>query len=267
MLEIILKEPIENLIPKLIAFNNKELIADLKPKLEVYKNNIYTDEQIPLAKADRATLNKFRDSIDAERKRIKKVYLEPYEKFEGELKEVTALLDESVQAIDNQVKQYEFSLKEEKRLKIISFWNEKVGDMRDLLAIDKVFNSKWLNTTYRMVEIEKEILTLIDRVNSDLKVIKSFKFKQETHLIDYYLNKLDITATLQEKERIELSEIAQKQALGNDNIKNNVISQEINESDLKQVDFRVWATDEQLQQIKQFLLDNKIKYGKVPTNI
>ena len=267
MLEIILKEPIEKLIPKLIAFNNKELLADLKPKLEVYKNNIYTDEQIPLAKADRATINKFKDSIEAERKRIKKVYLEPYEKFESELKEVTALIDESVRAIDDQVKQYEFSLKENKRSKIITFWNEQVGELRELLTIDKVFNDRWLNTTYRMSEIEKEILTLIDRANNDLKVIKSFKFKQETHLIDYYLNKLDLTATLQEKERIELSEMAQKQVLQGGKTTDNVIAQEKNENILKQVDFRVWATDEQLQQIKQFLLDNKIKYGKVPTNI
>ena len=73
MMELILTTPIEDLTPKLIGFNNEEIISQLKPQLEKYKNNIYTEEDIPNAKADRANLNKLKDAVDNERKRIKKL--------------------------------------------------------------------------------------------------------------------------------------------------------------------------------------------------
>ena len=271
MLELILKEPIEKLIPKLIEFNSTELVEELKPKLEVYKNTVYSEEQIPTAKSDRATLNKFKESIDNERKRIKKVYLEPYEKFEKELKEVTSLIDESSQAIDTQIKAFEVDQKEKKKQTINNFWFSQVGDLKDLLTLEKIFNDKWLNATYKMNDIQSEIKDVIDRVSKDLEVIKLLKSKHEIQLQDFYLKTLDMSLTLQEKSRLEesekrLTELAQKQAQEDSKHQEQVINLPTGQNDLEQVDFRVWVTNEQKQLLKQFLIDNKIKYGKVKEN-
>ena len=73
-MELILSTPIEELVPKLIAFNNKELIQQLKPQLERYKRLVYSQTEVSQAKVDRATLNKLKDAIEEERKRIKKTY-------------------------------------------------------------------------------------------------------------------------------------------------------------------------------------------------
>ncbi|MBR1984650.1 MAG: DUF1351 domain-containing protein [Clostridia bacterium] len=268
MMELILTTPIEDLIPKLIEFNNTEILNQLKPQLEHYKNITYTEEQLPQAKTDRATLNKFKDAIEDERKRIKKVYLVPYEKFEAQVKEITVLIDESTKTIDSQVKSFEEQRKLDKKLKIVEFWNQNIGDLKELINIENVFSEQWLNTTYSMKKVQEDITTFIAKVNQDLAVITSLNFKQETHLKDYYLRTFDLTATLQEKTRLEenekkLAELSQKQA--QEQAKPTKV-EEIHQQELKQVDFRVWATQEQLNTIREFLIQNNIKYGKVPTN-
>lgn len=266
MLELVLRTPIEELIPKLIEFNNKEIINQITPQLEQYKNITYTDEQIPIAKNDRATLNKFKDAIEDERKKVKKAYLQPYEKFEAQVKEIITLINESTQTIDSQIKTYEENKKQEKTDKIIAFWNENIGDLKDLININKVFSQQWLNVTYTDKKWQEDIIEFIAKVKQDITVITSLNFKQELQLKDYYFRTFDLAATLQEKTRLEesekkLAELANKQA------QEPIVTPTQVNNELKQIDFRVWATREQLQQIQQFLKEKNIKYGKVPQNL
>lgn len=256
-MELILSTPIEDLVPKLIAFNNKELIQQLKPQLERYKGLVYSQTEVSQAKVDRATLNKLKDAIEEERKRIKKTYLVPYQKFEAQVKEITALIDESTQVIDSQIKEYDNQRRERKHAEIIGFWNQKIGDLSMLVNFEKVFKEQWLNATYSMSKVEEEITTFIAKVNQELEAITSLNFKHETRLKDFYLQTFDLTATLQEKLRIEdcekeLAELEQKQ------------NSPQPEEQIYQVDFRVKATKKQLQEIKEFLIKNNIEYGNVP---
>lgn len=267
-MELILKTPIEELTPKLIAFNNEDIVNQLKPQLEHYKNITYTENDVPTAKADRATLNKFRDAIDDERKRIKKYYLQPYDHFEQQVKEITALIDETSKSIDVQVKNFEDQKKQLKKCEIVEFWNQNIGNLANLINIENVFSDQWLNTTYSLKKVKEDITNFIAKVNQDLAVITSLNFKQETHLKDFYLRTFDLTSTLQEKTRLEenekrLAELSQKQAL------EQAKPQKVEETptdEILVVDFRVYATKTQIKQLKDFLDSQKIKYGKVPTN-
>ena len=90
-----------------IQWNYVELRKEICAGLEKYKGRVYTPETIGSAKADRATLNKLADAIDGKRKEMKKLYLAPYEEFEGQAKELVALIKEQSDAIDAQVKAYE----------------------------------------------------------------------------------------------------------------------------------------------------------------
>lgn len=60
--------------------------------MEDYNGLVFTEETIADGKKDRADLNKLRGAIDNERKRIKKMCMEPYNKFEKEVKEVLGLV-------------------------------------------------------------------------------------------------------------------------------------------------------------------------------
>lgn len=106
-MELVLSTPIEQLAPKLIAWNNAELLAQVNKSLENYKGKVYDENSIAEAKTDRAALNNFVKSLDSERIRIGKVYAAPYEKFKKEVDEVSSAVKSVALAIDEQVKSYE----------------------------------------------------------------------------------------------------------------------------------------------------------------
>jgi len=265
MLELVLKTPIEDLIPKLIEFNNTEIIKELAPKLLEYKNKTYTHNEITEAKTDRANLNKFSKAVEDWRKNIKKTYLEPYEKFENQVKEIVNLINESTIAIDTQVKTFEDTQKEKKKQEILDFFNSNIGQLQNLISFEKLFDERYLNATFSINKVGEDLINKINTINSDIKVINDLKFKQESHLIDYYLNCLNLGQTLQEKIRIEeqekkIVELGSKMA---QNSTKDIQPSNLSQNEVKCLDFRIWATNEQIKLLQSFLIDNNIKYGKV----
>lgn len=84
MLELRIISPQENGFVQEIEWNNEELKTAIAKKMEDYKGLVFTEKTIADGKKDRADLNKLRGAIDNERKRIKKMCMEPYDKFEKE---------------------------------------------------------------------------------------------------------------------------------------------------------------------------------------
>ena len=111
--------------PEAIEFNYDDLRQEIIEKVAMYKSLVYTDEQIKEAKSDRSKLNKFVKALSDERIRIKKKCLKPYEDFEKKINELTAIVNEPIALIDNQVKSYEEQRKAEKLEKIKEYFNEK----------------------------------------------------------------------------------------------------------------------------------------------
>jgi len=158
-------------IPELIKFNNEELIKELTEKLGHYNSLTYTDTEIKTAKTDRATLNKFKVAIETRRKEIKSQCMVPYNDFEAKVKQITHLIEQPILAIDTQVKTYEQKVKTEKRAEIIAFYNETVGELAELVPIEKVWVEKWLNVAENMKNVKEDIDLVLTKVRNDLEVI------------------------------------------------------------------------------------------------
>jgi 2-hydroxy-3-keto-5-methylthiopentenyl-1-phosphate phosphatase len=112
MMELVLKS-VEINLPQEIE-NLEALKAELTPKLDYYNNLVVTEDSIKAAKTDKANLNKLRTAIEDQRKSIKKQYLEPYNLLEAQCKEVVALIDAQIKAIDGQIKAFEEIEKKQK---------------------------------------------------------------------------------------------------------------------------------------------------------
>lgn len=287
-MELVIYSPKDDEFLTNINFNYDELKQELAVRLDKYRNLVYSEDSIKEAKADRATLNKFKNAIEERRKEIKKQCMAPYEEFEKKIKDIVAIIDEPILAIDGQIKEYDRIKKEEKQDAIKQFYTDKVADLKDLVPFDKVFNPRWLNATYKETDIQKEITDLFIKVEDDMKVISELQSEYELQIKDIYLREFDLTAALQEKKRLEeqsakmaeynrQQEERKRQAQESQtevtrpqsSVKpeNKVVLTPGVEPDDKMfmLDFRVWATTEQLRALKQFLVDNGIKYGKVPT--
>lgn len=85
-MELRITNPQENWLTEQILWNNEELKAAIAGKVKDYKTIAYTEDSLKDMKADRADLNKLKKAFEDERKRVKKICMEPYTKFEQQVK-------------------------------------------------------------------------------------------------------------------------------------------------------------------------------------
>jgi hypothetical protein len=280
-MELVIYKPNESDLIQAIEFNHEEIKAELAIQLKKYDNLVYSESNIKEAKNDRSTLNKFKDAIETRRKEIKKACLKPYEDFESKIKEIVAMIDKPILAIDTQVKTFEQLKKDEKLDGIKQVYADRVGDLAQLVPFDKIYNPRWLNATYKGTDIENEIIDLFARIDNDLRVIDELQSEYDLQIKDAYLKNYDLTAALQEKTRLEeqAAKMAEYKRIENEkHIQMKPAQHEIEAPRIKpdpapeppkqepavyQLDFRVWGTREQLSGLQNYLRTNGLKYGKV----
>lgn len=298
-MELRILSPMEGGFVKKIEWNNEELKEAISAKVQDYKGLQYTEETIKEAKKDKATLNKLGEAIETERKRIKKQCMAPYELFEKQVKEVLAIIDEPIQLIDSQIKEVEEQRRLEKKQKVLEIYEENIGNLKGILPFAKVFKNEYLNVSKSLKSITEEITALISKVNQDMDVIEELDTKYELQVKDMYVKTLDLSMALRENARLEeverklaerraqqerecaeaekrAAEEAQKRAEVQQQIAESIPEEsdkrEIVEEAQKEtapdpqtvtLEFRVTATPEQLQKLKEFLKANNIVYGPV----
>lgn len=275
-----------------VEWNYPEVKKWIQDGLEAYKDRVYTEDTITLAKKDRATLNKLAAAIDGKRKEMKAMYLEPYNQFEAQAKELTDLVKAQSAAIDAQVKAYEESRRQEKQKMIEEVYAALIGNLAELVPYKRLHDPKWLNVTMSMGNVTDELSRKIERIEKGLASISALGLvkRLEEHIKSAFLKDFDLAAALAEKDRIEKEwaeltryEEAQKAAQSTPAEDDKYTPQESEKPAMEQktspaadtmihtnieekihtVDFRVHATAAQLTALKAFLKSNNIKYGRV----
>ena len=108
--------------PGKVSWNFEEIKQVLEDGLEVYRTTAYTDATIKTAKSDVATLRKLSAAIKERQKEVKNKCLEPYAVIESQAKELIALIEKPIKAINDQVQDYERRRKEAARKEIMDYW-------------------------------------------------------------------------------------------------------------------------------------------------
>lgn len=271
----------ENGFIQAIEFNFDELKTELSTRLEKYNNLTYTEETVKNAKEDRAGLNKFKEAIETRRKEIKALCMKPYNDFEAKVKELTSLIDKPILAIDTQIKNFDNQRMEAKRVDITDFYNSAIGDLVEILPLDKIFNTKWLNSTYKMTNIEKEIVETIGKVKGNLNIIDDLKLDPDLALQvkDKYLTTLDFGLAMAEKTRLEnlktainKRETIQDEQIHQEEVKPVLIDEQTPEIEqnvtpitekIYYKEFFVRGTKAQLIALGEYLKANNIEYGGI----
>lgn len=273
-------------LPQVIDFNFAEMKSYLTENLEKYKTLVVTEDAISAAKADRAKLCKLADTINQHKIAIKKDYMTPYTEFEYKIKELISLIDEATQNIDGQVKSFETLAKEEKRAALEKFFAENAEETAEVLTFEKIFNQKWLNATYSLDTAEADIISAIKKARTDLDLIRKTGGKYTAAMIEDYAQYRDMTSAMNKKlilemrekleeERKEKNEAAAR-AIEEEKRKREELQAQLKntqdpqpaatptEETMEVIDFRVWVTPEQKMKLRDFIVTNKIKYGRVP---
>lgn len=275
-----------------IQWNYEEVKACVASRVEEYKNIAYTEDAAKDMKQDRAELNKAKTAIENERKRIKKLCMEPYERFERQVKEVTGLIDEPIGLIDGQLKEIEEKRKQQKQKDIEELF--KTIGFQDFIVLERIMDPKWLNATVSLGKIEEQMKNILFKVGTEVATISSLpEFSFEA--LEIYKKTLDLNQAIAEGQRLaeiqkkkqqyeeEQKRIAAEKARQEAEQKmavqpaveppvadsvpvveeNAETEAETAQANLIQMDFRVWATKEQLLGLREYLIGHQIKFGKV----
>lgn len=274
-LSLVMQTPVEELIPKLLAWNGEELLAAVKQRLAAYEGIEYTEDQIVAAKKDRAELNAFRNALNAERIRIGKVYTAPYERFKKEVDTVGDFVKSVVDKIDTQVKTFENAKQEKKLQEIKDYFNSVVGEFSELIPYDKIHNPKWLNSATSFKAIKQEIDNILDDVRKALVAIEALKSEDEDQVKAFYFRTLSLSDALTENKRLQderayFAELAarkeaektaaQAAAKAEPQLAPTVAADAPKTQTVK---FSVTGTVEQLKALQKFLRENNIQFNAI----
>ena len=204
-LTLVINNPDEGQFLKSIGWNKEQIKEAVVSITEQYRGLAYTEAQLQEAKADRAKLNAMKNDISARRIQVKKALLEPYNKFEAEVKEVVALIDEPIAMIDEQIVAYEERTKEEKRQTLEKFFTENRGNLPELITFERIFNPQWLNKRSSMTSCKNDIKKLIEDISADLAAIRSsLDERYSVYAEEFYLKReMNLSHALAEANHIQ----------------------------------------------------------------
>lgn len=278
-LELVLKDDLETLVPAMIAFNNEELMKQVNEILPRYMNAVYTDDDIAQAKEDRARLNAFIKSIDGVRKSVKARYLVPLSEFTEKVNEVISAVEQATGKIGDVITAYDEKCRAEKKAAVTEYFNGVIGDLAPVVPYEKIEDARWYNATAKLKAVYTAIDDKIKKIHEDLGVIEQLGAENAEGLKLYYFRTLNLSAALQENERIkqEKAAIEQMRRQKEEQAQSAAITAE-EEQEQAQVQeetgmpkappmyvlqFEVKATAAQLQALKACLVENGIKYTAI----
>jgi len=182
-----------------------------------YLNPDYIPEE-DIAKVDRATLNKAEKTIAEKYADLKEAYERPLHNFEANIRSIRNAIKEASGNVDKAVKTYEEKRKSKKREEIERYFATKNFE---LIALDRIFDNKWLNKGTKMKDVQSEIDNAIAVIYRDIEVLE----KIPEHGIAakaFYLQTLDMGAALRQVEILkENAERLMREQAGRDDRKLN----------------------------------------------
>ena len=113
--------------------------------------------------------------------------------LESEIKTASNNLKTIVDKADQQVK-------DEKKSKIIEFWNTLNFT---IVPIERVFNPKWLNKGEKLTSIMEECKAITEKITTEMNTLKSMQDEDADVLQVFYLDTLDLNATLQKENQLK----------------------------------------------------------------
>jgi len=186
-------------LPEAINFNYEELKAMIQERCDFYESAVYTEAEIKNAKADKAMLNKLKKALNDERIKREREYMQPFNDFKAKVNEIISIIDKPVLMIDSQVKAFEEKQKEAKKAEILAFY--ETLNAPEELNFELMFDSKWLNASANMKNIQEEITFGVDNFKANMDMLSKLpEFGFEAQQV--YIRSLDLQTAISEANKL-----------------------------------------------------------------
>lgn len=298
--EIRMITDLDKVIPQSLDFNFEEVKAWLSENLSVYRNMVVTEDAIAAAKTDKAKIRKISSAISEQRIAVKKRYLEPYQVFEANMKELSGMCDEASKNIDDQLKKFEEQRKAQKRAELLDFY--QALNAPAWLTFERIENPRWMNVTFSFADAQKEIEQKIKVIRADLESIGEFDAEFTDEMLLEYKKTLNFSGAIQRgnelrrmkqereqrraaQEAAERARAAEREETERRREEAAIVAKRAREASemaeqaeeptqepaeqpeeepVQILDFRVYVTQEQKIALRDWLKENKIRVTRVP---
>lgn len=271
-----------------IQWNHEEAKAYTLQKAQEYQSIAYTDADKSAMKADRAQINKFVSAMEDERKRVKAFYNEPYEKFNAQVKEVLQPMWDTMRLIDQGLDEIEQKYREEKTELCRKYYDRHIGDLRDLLPFERTIREEYYKRAFKENKLEQAYMDFFGRIREELKALEELPERFRDKAVLEYMKSFNLSDAIREGKRLEeMEKVMEERRLAQAREKEERQAAqtlqaesvpaapaeapepetqeppaEDNPDPVLYLDFRVWGTREQLMRLRQYLVDNGLKFGK-----
>lgn len=200
-----------------IETNSEEIKAALAAKMEEYKGMVFTVESQPEAKRTVASLRKLKKAMSDRRIEIKKTFMAPYTNFEAQVKELDKLIDEPIDFISGQIEEFERRRVEAKKAMICEIYTgimAEHGTVMEYLPLDRIYDSRWENSTTTQKAITEAITAHVEHVEKDLDTIRAMESEFEDKGLAKYRATLELSdaITAMNQYQKQKEEILRRQA-------------------------------------------------------
>lgn len=298
--EIRMITDLDKAVPQSLDFNFEEVKAWLGENLAAYRNMVVTEDGIAAAKSDKAKIRKISSAISEQRIAVKKRYLEPYNAFEANMKELSGMCDEASKNIDDQLKKFEEQRKAQKQNDLLAFYQTQNAPA--WLTFERIENPRWMNVTFSMDDAQKEITEKVNAVNADVESISGFDAEFADEMLLEYRKTLNVSGAIQrgnelrrmkqererrraEQEAAEKARTAEREEAERRRAEAAIAAKQAREAaemaeqaeeptqepaeqpeeePVQILDFRVYVTQEQKIALRDWLKENGIRVTRVP---
>lgn len=176
-----------------VSCNFEQVKIAIESKLSQYDGIVFTEESKASAKKEvaglRAEKKTFQDNLRTEKKK----YMEPWERFEMQAKELIAMYDKPITVINDQIQAFEEKRIAEKRMLISQWYQELILDeLRDFLPLKRIYNPKWENVTMTKKKVCDELYQLYESTKGAVDTIRGMGSEAVEKALEMYKRDLNL---------------------------------------------------------------------------
>lgn len=298
-MELMIRNPEGELRLPEIEWNYEELKKYALVKSAEYQSIAYTDADVADMKKDRADINRFITALENARKDKKKEYLAPYEKFEAQVKDALAPLRQTSALIGQKLDEVEQQYRAGRREKMREYYQEYVGDLRGIIPFDKTVKDEYYKRAFSDKKLKQAYMDFFGRIREEMKALDELPERFRDKAVLKYAETFSLSDALREGKRLEeLEKVMEERRKKQEEERRAAAAREVErqktlrsqvptesvptpqktdaeksetvkptsetpENPVLSLDFRAWGTREQLMGLRQYMIDNGIKFGKV----
>ena len=202
--------------PGNIECNFDELKETLADHLKIYEEMPVSLENKAERKKDLAMLRKVKKAVSDRRSEVKRQWLEPYNVFDAQVRELLGLIDRPVSVIDDQIKELESRERMKKLEEIKTLFGDMAADYTDWLTLEMIFDEKWLNATTSIKKVKEELTGKILEIGNALIMLNMSVSEVKLEAIERYKSDLNLQSAMMyinqyEAQRARILEVERKQ--------------------------------------------------------